>query len=681
MTFYLKTGWNNIKKNYRFYIPQILTSAGLLACFYIVFTMKSDERLYSIPGGSYLPTFMSIGTAVISLLSVILVLYTNSFLMRQRKREYGLYNVLGMEKRHIGRILFAESAISALLSVAVGALLGILFYKLSALLICNLFRAEILLGTTFLSLKTITPSVLFFLTLDFFAYLVNRISISRMKPVELLSSRSTGEKEPKVKWPVFIIGLLCLTDGYLISVTTKEPLKAILLFFVAVFLVIIGTYCLFTAGSIFVLKALRRNNSYYYNKKHLPAISGLLFRMKQNAVGLASICILATGVLVMLSSTVSLYSGMQDTLDSSYPQHLYVSCDWYTSDDIAHPVPSDLLEEFVRNAAEENGVPVRSVERREYLQVSYMFDGEHFLTSKETSYSADRLTSVIFITEKNYTALTGKTLNLQPGELAVTVTSTTPGVTAQPADSVTLHGKAYTVKARPDSFPIEDSATKSVSPTCCGIVLPDEAAMEEVYQAQKEAYGDAASRKTERLAVTYEDRAQAGEHYEAIDGSIYSSVKAYEEAQPGYAYLGYWSQSYWEAQESIVGMYGSLLFLGIILGAVCMFATVLIIYYKQISEGYEDRERYQIMRKVGMSDDEIKSTIRSQTLLVFFLPLVFAGLHTAFAFPLVNRLLHLIMLSSTSLFVLCTLITYGVFALIYVVIYSMTAKTYYQIVH
>ena len=434
--FYVKTAWNNIKKNYRFYIPQILTGTGLLACLYIVYTLKADKRITSIPGGDYIPTFMGIGTVVIALLSVILILYTNSFLMRQRKREYGLYNVLGMEKRHIGKILFFETALSGCCSVLLGSGFGVLFYKLCSLLICGIFKTDIIFGFDFITWKTILPPAGFFVLLYLSAFIVNRISIAGMKPVEMLASRHTGEKEPKIKWLILILGLVTLISGYVISVATTNPLSALLLFFAAVFLVIIGTYFLFTAGSIFVLKALKKNKRYYYNKKHLPSVSGLLHRMKQNAVGLASICILATGVLVMISTTVSLYSGMQETLDSNYPQDLYLSANYYESEDNMVRIPAGDLEQITRKSAEKCGIEIDSILRQSYLEVSYLFDGRNFAARGETEYDINDLSNVVFITEETYRILTGKKPGLKPDEIAIDIEITTFGSTHEPEDTV-----------------------------------------------------------------------------------------------------------------------------------------------------------------------------------------------------------------------------------------------------
>ena len=325
--FFSRIAAENIKKNTRLYVPRVLAETGLLGCFFILLTLSMDGRLSEALGGSYLSAFMGFGAIVIGLLSFVLILYNNSFLMKQRKQEYGLYNVLGMEKRHIIRVLFFESFFTSLLSVALGLVFGTLFYKASSLLICRLLHRDIVAGFYYLCAPTVALSAVIFFVLDFFAFLINALAICRMKPVELLRESHTGEKEPKTKWTLLILGVLSLGAGYVIAITTKSPLEALLLFFAAVILVILGTYCLFVTGTTFVLKCLRRNRKYYYSKRHMPAVAGLLFRMKQNAVGLASIAILATGVLVMISTTVSLYSGVEDTLDTNYPQHLCLSAE------------------------------------------------------------------------------------------------------------------------------------------------------------------------------------------------------------------------------------------------------------------------------------------------------------------------------------------------------------------
>ena len=687
--FYTKIALENVKKNGRLYIPRILAEAGLLGCFYILITLAMDGRLSEALGGAYLPTFMWMGAAVLGLLSLILILYVNSFLMKRRKSEYGLYNVLGLEKRHVAKVLFAESAITSLLSVAAGLCFGILFYKLSSLLICRLLRSAIVAGFYYLNAATVLLSGGVFLALDLFAFLVNLIAIRRLNPAELLSAKKAGEREPKTRWAMLIVGALSLGTGYDVALIVKSPLQAIFLFFAAVILVIVGTYCLFVTGATFVLQCLKKNRRYYYNKKHMPAVAGLLFRMKQNAVGLASIALLATGVLVMISTTVSLYSGVQDTMETNYPRQLYLSAYRQEGEEITH-IPSEKLEEIVREAAAENGVAVQDVESERLLTVSYLLRDGYLLTKTEAEggYDVSELFSVMFITEETYAELQSKKnttedpdrlrdpkrLGLEKDEIAFCrIASAAMDLDFMP-ETLTLHGSAYRVKENLTYFPIGSQMSTVVN--MLGIVVADDDVLNGIYLAQKDAYGEYASEFADRIGVTFADEAAAGDVGEELSQSVTEKLEAV-----GTGTLQYDLDTKWESLHNVLEMYGTFLFLGILLGFVCLFSTILIIYYKQISEGYEDREHFQIMEKIGMDAQEVKKTIGSQLVLQFFLPLATAALHTAVAFPILLKLLKILMLTNTSLFIVCTLVTLAVFALVYAAVYFLTARTYYRIVH
>ena len=312
-----RLAFGNIKKNHQLYVPHILAGTGLTGIFYIMLTLAKDERLHNIKGGYAIPSIMVIGIAVVSLLSVILVFFTNSFLMKQRTREYGMYNVLGMEKKHVGRIMFLESLFSTAASIVLGLGFGILVYKLCCLFICKMLHVSTILGF-YVNGKCVLITTGAFAAMYLLAFLWNRMRLAFLKPVELLASAGAGEKEPKIRWILLVIGLATMGYGYYLAVTTENPLRAIPTFFIAVILVIIGTYALFLAGTIALLKFLKKRNGFYYRKNNMVAVSDLLYRMKQNAVGLASITILATGVMVMMSSTVSLYSGTEGTIKQYY---------------------------------------------------------------------------------------------------------------------------------------------------------------------------------------------------------------------------------------------------------------------------------------------------------------------------------------------------------------------------
>lgn len=685
--FFLKLARSNISKNRRFFLPRILSEAGLLCVFYIVFTLRADERILQLRGGQYIEVFMSIGVAVMMLLSVILLFYINSFLMKQRKREFGVYNILGLEKRHICRVLFHETALSSLASVVLGLAMGTLFYKLCSLLICQLLNAEIVLGFYFINARSLTLSGAFFLVLDVMAYGVNCVTIARLKPVELLSSANVGEREPKVKWPLLVLGLLALGGGYYISLTTQNPLKALVLFFVAVILVIIGTYFLFVAGSIFVLKALKKNKRFYYNKKHMPAVSGLLYRMKQNAVGLASIAVLATGVLVMISTTVSLYAGAEETVKRNYPQDYYLSArylQWSDEGQLLHAedMPRETMLRAVEQGAEKNGLTIKEIALQEYLTVSYIYENDTLTCERVSGNAADNLKGlsvITYITEEMYRSLGGEALNLAKDEIAVCPMDIRQSGFDRP--TLTIGEDTYQIKTTIPLFPIS-SGMEAAATNRYGVVVADESVLAHIFDQQKAAYGEAASDYTRRIAASFAGREANGDVGEKLERDVEAYLKeaAFPQQQEPGESLVITGNTVWGARESVTAMCGALLFLGIILGLVCLFATVLIVYYKQISEGYEDRVRFQIMQKVGMSRREVKSTINSQVLLVFFLPLVVAGMHLAFAFPILEKVLHILLLSSTSLFVICSLVTFGVFAAVYTLIYMATARTYYKIV-
>ena len=685
--FFLKLARSNISKNRRFFLPRILSEAGLLCVFYIVFTLRTDERILQLRGGQYIEVFMSIGTAVMMLLSVILLFYINSFLMKQRKREFGVYNILGLEKRHICRVLFHETALSSLASVVLGLAMGTLFYKLCSLLICQLLNAEIILGFYFINARSLALSGAFFLVLDMVSYGVNCVTIARMKPVEMLSSANVGEREPKVKWALLVLGVLALGGGYYISLTTQNPLKALVLFFVAVILVIIGTYFLFVAGSIFVLKALKKNKRFYYNKKHMSAVSGLLYRMKQNAVGLASIAILATGVLVMISTTVSLYAGAEETVKRNFPQDYYLSArylQWSDEGQLLHSedMPRETLLRAVEQGAEKNGLTIKEIALQEYLTVSYIYENDTLTCERVSGNAADNLKGlsvITYITEEMYRSLGGEALNLAKDEIAVCPMDIRQSGFDRP--TLTIGEDTYQIKTTIPLFPIS-SGMEAAATNSYGIVVEDESVLAHIFDQQKAAYGEAASDYTRRIAASFAGRGANGDVGEKLERDVEAYLKevAFPQQQKPGEGMTITGNTVWGARESVTAMCGALLFLGIILGLVCLFATVLIVYYKQVSEGYEDRARFQIMQKVGMSRREVKSTINSQVLLVFFLPLVVAGMHLAFAFPILEKVLHILLLSSTSLFVACSLVTFGVFAAVYTLIYTATARTYYKIV-
>ena len=675
---YLKLAAGNIKKNHRLYLPNIFAGMGLVGMFYIILTLRMDNRLNQIKGGSFVTVIMPMGAFIVGVLSVILILYTNSFLMKQRKREFGLYNVLGMEKRHVGKILFWESLLSAMSAILGGLLLGILLYKLFSLIICRLMAVNSILGFYHISPKTLVPTALFFGGLYLAAFLINRIQIGSMKPVQLLQSTHVGEKEPKIKILMLVVGLLTLGGGYYLALVTKDPMGVVNFFLLAVLLVIAGTYFLCTTGSIAVLKALKKNKKYYYRKRHMVAVSGLLYRMKQNAVGIASIAIMATMVLIMISTTVCMYAGIEDSLSSSYSHDLYYRAFYSTPGDEEeepefHTVGDDVLEEIIGDIVLKEQIPLAYTGVFSYLSCSFGIDGNTL--SMDTSNESLIPSTFWFMTEEEYERVTGESVSLGEHEFAYYASSNNNEKLPQ---KLILQDETYVLTEKIKVFPV--SMAEYTITDCYGIVVPGAEDFEFIDQAQKEGYGELCSHVNTCAAIDFEGSEKEQEEY--ADRLV---AKLQEEMGDYLLDLNvkdiYFSwDNVWEQRTTYYGMFGSLLFLGFILTFVFTFATALVIYYKQISEGYDDRERFQIMQKVGMSEAEVKAIIRTQILLVFFLPLVIAAVHVLVAFPMLVRLMRILFSANTITFFLCVVAVFLIFSVIYVIIYSLTAREYYRIV-
>ncbi len=657
--FYAKLALINLKKNKRAYVPYLLTCIGTTMMYYIMLALSKNSGLSQMAGGTALMSIMNLGTTVIGIFSFIFLFYTNSFLIKQRKKEFGLYNILGLEKKHISKVLGYETLFLFLATMVLGLAGGILFSKLVFLLVLKLLHFEVVFGFE-ISLSALASTAILFAAIFLVLYLNNLRQIHLAKPVELLRANA-GEKEPKTKWLLAIFGLLCLGGGYGISVGVKDPLSALSLFFLAVILVIIGTYSLFTAGSIALLKMLRRRRSYYYKTNHFISVSGMIYRMKQNAAGLASICILSTAVLVMLSSTGSLYAGMQDVLTTRYPRNILI-----TNHDSTSSLQSGEMRHLADETAARLGIAIENKAGYTYLSFAAAQFDDTFSTDSSLGISAyDKLRELYFLTEDEYTALTGRQTSLQEGEILIY-----PNRMDYPYDTVNLFDFSFRVKEVLKEFD-ECSLSAMNIASSYYIIVPDEAALSRIDAAQREAYGDDAS----NIESFY--------GFDLANHGPQAEISLYEALNAAFSQTGW--DGFIESREAnrndFYGTYGGLFFLGIFLGLLFLMATVLIIYYKQISEGYDDQARFEIMQKVGLSRAQIKRAIHSQVLTVFFLPLITAGVHICFAFPVIARLLPLLNLHNTPLFALSTLICFLIFAVFYAIVYVLTARSYYKIVN
>lgn len=658
--FYLRLAAQNLRKNRQFYLPYLLTIIGTVASFYMLSAAADPKNLQDITGFSAVTEIMVLGVVVIALVSGFFLLYTNSFLMKQRGREFGLYSILGMSKNNITRTLFWETVYTAFLGIGGGLLTGVVFNRLMMMLLDRITGMERNIPAIYGSAAVQTAAVFAcFLVLTF---LINSGRVHLNQPVALLRGKSVGEREPKARWLLALLGLATLGGGYYIAITTQSVLAAIFSFFIAVLLVIAGTFLLFLTGSTAILKLLRGRKRYYYKTRHFIAVSGLLYRMKRNAAGLAVICILSTAVLVMISSTVSLYTGMEDILNGSYPRRVMAHVSSFEPE-LWQPDGEAILG-YVR----EQGFHPENVQEYSVLGTSGLLVDGGFICDQDTEASAweigNNVEMLYLVSTAEYAAVIGETVQLQNGEALIKSPDGLRGEIDVFGHKLTVTGEIP--EGELTRF-LEHSFT-AVRTTVFVVTQEDYAAL---YTLQKEAYGENAS-ETE-LHINFD--LPESEDAEAACGAMRESLNVPENVGWG-SRIGYRDAS----EQDYRSMFGGLLYLGMFLSVLFLAGTVLIIYYKQISEGYEDQNRFEIMQKVGMSRPEIAGAIRSQMLLVFFLPLGTAVLHMAVACPLIIRLLRAFSFTNTTLFFICVGVSIAVFALIYTLVYAITARTYYGIV-
>jgi len=653
--FYPKLAANNLVKNAQTYIPYLLTSIGTIIMFYNMRFLVMAKDIGNLSDSVSLRSVLALGVGIIAVFAVIFLFYTNSFLIKRRKKEFGLFNILGMEKKHIAKIMFWETLFTAVISLCVGLAAGILFSKLMILLLFKIisfkvtFGFEIPIGAVYYT--TVLFGGIFILNLIY-----NIFQVFRSKPIELLQGGNVGEKEPKTNWLLAIIGAVSLGIAYYIALTTESPLTALQLFFVAVVLAMIGTHCLFTAGSIVLLKMLRKNKRYYYQLKHFIPVSGMIYRMKQNAAGLANICILSTAVIIMISTTVSMYVGMEDVLRTRYPRNIIVSAP-NVSDEQAIK-----LDAAIEKQTKACDISQKDVIRYRPMSFTTLQNGANFTADHSGNYVVDNIAIMICITADDYNRMENKSVSLDSGEvLLYTLRGDLPG------DTINFNGFKLSIKDRLSTLETESRMSAMVNNSYY-LVVDDLNTIKQVYNALSDNPGDMGD-------LSY--------HYAFdVDGDRDAQISLVSTLQK--AVQGINADSYVEGAESsrerFYSLYGGLFFIGIFLGLLFIMATVLIIYYKQIAEGYDDRERFEIMQKVGMSRAEVKQAIKSQVLTVFFLPLVTAVIHIAFAFKVITKLLEVFNLANVQLYAGCTAVTILVFAVFYVIVYALTARTYYHIV-
>lgn len=668
---YPKLAAGGIKKNKQTYIPYILTCSGMIMMYYIVAFLSESSLVANMRGGEIMQTMLMLGCWVMVFFSAIFLFYTNSFLIRRRKKEFGLYNILGMGKRNIARILVWETLIVFAVSLTAGNGLGILFSKLAELVFVNIFDLEVSFEFRVEPQAISSAAVIY--AVIFTVILIRALRQIRLSnPIELLRSENIGEKPPKSNWLLALLGTVLLAVAYYMAVTIENPISAVFAFFVAVLMVIAATYLLFIAGSVVICRMLQKNKKYYYKTNHFVSVSSMIYRMKRNGAGLASICILSTMVLVTLSSTICLYVGEEDILKERYPRDILITT--YSVED----KEIERIRGFADAALERYGVtPQNEIEYR-YISISGAFDkGNVVLDPTSMNAASADVRTFTFVPIQDYNKLTGNNLTLSGND--VYIASSNGGYKF---DSINIKELGeFHIVGEADGFIFTGDTAAVMAPEIY-LFTSDMEVINEIYKKQLDVY-------ERRYASDLHDYIgfdlDCGEDiklkiFEDIHRSISLETDRLAAEGREEEWLGYRIESLANDKAEFYALYGGLFFLGIILGSVFIFAAALIMYYKQISEGYEDKNRFTILQKVGMTQKEIRQSINSQVLTVFFLPLAAAAVHMTFAFPIVSRLLALFNLSNITLFAAVTLICFGMFAALYVLVYVFTSRSYYNIV-
>lgn len=674
--FYPKLAFDGIRKNKKMYLPYILTSIGMVMMYYIIIFLQFSQSIKDAVQSSTVTQILGLGSWVIAIFSCIFLFYTNSFLIKRRKKEFGLYNILGMDKHNLGIILFWETLIIAAISLVVGLAAGIAFSKLAELIFLNLLKSDATFDLT-VSSQGIGLCTIIFTVINILLFLNSLRQVRSSSAISLVKSEQTGEKPPKGNWIFGILGVVLLGGAYYFSLSIKEPLQALTLFFVAVIMVIIGTYLIMISGSVLFCRLLQKNKKYYYKSNHFVSVSSMVYRMKRNGAGLASICILATMVLVMISSTTSLYFGEEDALTSRYPREININFTTLDTQIYKDGQADKIRSEIDKIAKKRNANVHNSLTYLAGTLAGMVTDG-NVETDVRNVYSGtvdyNRVFQFNFVSIDDYNKIMGTDYKLKDGEAMIYLFRKGSNFNG---DKLSFNGgQSFKIVKYLDNFISQSDAAMTIVPTMAVFVNDLDKATQGMTDATHQhdsepvvnfnwSYGfDTGLSEDEQIALSKDINSYLTDVSDDFKEDIHSTEVESRE----------------QNRLDFFGLFGGLFGLGIILSIVFIFAAVLIIYYKQISEGYEDQSRFEIMQKVGMTKKEIRKSINSQLLTVFFLPLIFAGMHLAFAAPIIKKLLLLFNLTNLNLFIVTILISFAAFALFYMIVYKITSNAYYKIV-
>ena len=662
---YPRFAWQGITKNKRLYLPFLLTCVGMVMMTYILLSLASSPILQTFLGGDTMPMILGMGSFVMAAFAVLFLFYTNSFLIRRRNREFGLYNILGMGKGNLAKVLAWETVITALISIAGGEVLGIALGKLFELLLVNIVDGTVQMQFT-VSVPATTMTTILYLAIFALLFLRSLVTVCKTNAAALLRSEACGEKPPKANWVFGLAGFLILGAAYYIAVTIKQPLTALAVFFIAVLMVIAATYLIFISGSVVLCRALQKNKRYYYQKNHFISVSSMAYRMKRNGAGLASICILATMVLVMLSSTTCLYFGKEDALRTRYPTDLSVELRFAKDEGGMDEANIAIARGMIEDVIKQDGLDVQGQFDIRSAWFSGLLTGNSFSRAEEsTLMDYERAVDLTVLPLEDYTRMTGERLTLEPGEAYLCC----PRMAYTQPD-IRIGELTYQIKGQLPSFGGFGADSANITTTIY-LIVPDFDAAVNALRTQNTRYP---------VVVSWQYSFDSGSPDEAQIAFLRDMMGTFADNREGLVYASYTVESIASNREDFVGTYGSLFFLAILLSIVFLAAAVLILYYKQISEGYEDQARFEIMQRVGMTKTDIRKSINSQLLLVFFLPLLFAGLHLGFAFPFVHKMLMLFNLTNLKLLIGTTVVTFAIYAVFYTLVYRITSNSYYSIV-
>lgn len=672
--FYPKLALDGIRKNKRMYFPYILTCVAMVTMYYIMSFLQATEALSNIMGIATIRVVLGLETWVIAIFSTIFLFYTNSFLIRRRKKEFGLYNILGMGKRNISVILFWETLIIYAVSLVSGLLIGIALSKMAELALVLVMKGEVTYRVS-VSVNSVIMSVVLFGVIFFLLFLNALRQIKFSSTIALLLSENIGEKPPKGNWFLGVLGVLLLAGGYTISLTIENPLTALFGFFVAVILVIAGTYLMMIAGSVLFCKLLQKNKRYYYKANHFVSISSMVYRMKRNGAGLASICILATMVLVMISSTASLYSGGEGSIRDRYPREINITLQYSDLDKESEADIKGLPSEVSVICEEYDVTPTNIVDYRD-ASITGQIQGDTVETDSTavnqfSVYSYQDVVMFYFLSLDDYNQMSGTNISLNDGE-AMMVSSE---YDYKESTISFKAGNQFTIVDHLKELFVPKDSIEYLVPVIY-LIVPD---INDAVQGIDTLADYNGNRMVQFHSYYYFDTEKGTETQMKLSDRFNETLAA-SDGYDSHRFDSIRIESREANRDNFYSLYGGLFYLGIVLSLVFLMAAVLIIYYKQISEGYEDQKRFEIMQKVGMTKREIRKSINSQLLTVFFLPLVFAGLHLAFAFPIVSKLLLMFGLMNNALLITTTAACFIVFALFYAVVYKITSNAYYRIV-